>query len=487
MRDTLSALAVPAAVLAVLSGLAVQAAQAAAEVAAPSAVDAGQGAVAPITDRESGLTRTELDAMLTGLGDPDVSRRRAGAAAVASLGEEAVAVIVDRLGDMRRGSDEGAASLLRSMRDRGAHEQGPDWVEALLAQRPDAPQHRALATVCLLRALAHARTTPAAKQLLLASSDLAGALRPEIVRLVKQMGERAVPALIESRLDAAPETRSFGASLLEAIGKRAPAEAVRTSDNHLLSETLRAYGAAGDLEALPLVLSFANSERAEVRAAARRATLAYGQDAVWRLREAYAVLLGEPAPEGATAADLAAKLFEEYDRYRMRDVGALVERGLSALRAGNVDEAVVTFDEALSREPMVDRRGDMAPAYVRRAESLMQPDPATALALLRKALRLDDRGRQADHVRSQILYLEGQQARIRGVDDTHPFEQALLLDPDNHTARTSLAAMRPAPEQTPRATWRLVAAGFVIAVAVAGIALLGGTRKRGATSPTTRP
>jgi tetratricopeptide (TPR) repeat protein len=466
MRSTLLAIVVVAA----------QTRAAAAQPAALSTLDGGLAVAAP--DREAGLTRGELDAMLGGLGDGDASKRRAAATAVATLGEEAVAVISDKLAEMRRGSDEGAASLLRSMRERGTHDQGPDWVEALLLQRADPPQRRALTLVCLLRALAHARTTAAAKQLLAASTDLAGALRPEITRLVKQMGERAVPALIESRLDAAPEARSFGASLLEAIGKRVPTEAVRTTDNGLLSETLRAYGAAGDMEALPLVLSFANSERAEVRAAARRATLAYGQDGVWRLRESYAVLLGEPAPEGATAADLAAKLFEAYDRYRMRDVRALVDRGLSALRAGNADEAVATFDDALSREPMVDRRGEMAPAYVRRGESLMKADPAAALAVLRKALRLDERGPQSDHVRSEILCLEGEQARARGVDDTYPFEQALRLDPDNRAAKASLASLRPPPEQPARPTWRLVAAGIVMAVAMAGILLLGRTTRK---------
>jgi tetratricopeptide (TPR) repeat protein len=437
----------------------------------------GQDGGGATAEPESGLTHDDLERMLAPLGDPQVEARRAAAGAVAALGQEAVGAITAKLAELRRASDDGAASLLRGLRDRVAKEQGFDLLETLAVQRTDPAGRRALATDAMLRALAHAGSTPAVRQLVTAAGDLAGGLRPEIGRLVRQLGDRAVPALVESRREPLPEVRSWGAALLDSLGKRTPGDAVRTRDNHLLGEILRAYGLVGDLDALPVILSFANSERVEVRAAAREATLAYGQDGVWRLREAYAVLLGEQAPEGTPAADLARRLFEAYDRYRLRDVRALVDRGLAAAAEGNAGQAVAAFDEALAQEPMIDRRAEMVPAYVDRAGALEATDPAAALAYLRKALRLDETGPRSAHVRSAIRYLEGRAAVARGVEDTEPFEQAVLLDPDNRAARAELDRLRRAPERSHAGRWRAAAAGAVVALAAAGILLLGGRRR----------
>jgi tetratricopeptide (TPR) repeat protein len=445
--------------------------------AAPAAAAPSPGGEGAGTDLESGLSRAELERVLVPLGDPAVDVRRAAAGAVAALGQEAVDSIGAKLAELRRGSDEGAASLLRALRERVAKEQGFDLLEALVVQKPDAAVHRVLGMDALLRALAHAASTPSVRLLVAAAGDLGGGFRPEIARLVRQIGDRAIPALIESRLDPLPEVRSWSVAVLESLGKRTPADAVRTKDDNLVADVFRAYGSVGDLDALPVILSFANSDRAEVRAAAREATFAYGQDGMWRLREAYAVLLGEQAPEGTPAADLAKRLFEAYDRYRLRDIHALVDRGLAELDGGQAQQAVKAFDEVLAREPMIDRRAEMVPAYLEYAASLEPADPAAALARLRKALRLDEAGPQSRHVQSRMRYLEGKSTIAHGVEDTEPFEQAVLLDPENHAARAELSRLRRAPEQGRPGPWRLAAAGVLVALAAAGIMLLGGRRR----------
>jgi tetratricopeptide (TPR) repeat protein len=444
-------------------------------------VDAGPAvaaaAAASSPEVEPGLAGGELDRMLASLGDPAIESRRLAAGALIATGSDGVAVIARKLAQLRRESDEGAAAVLKGMHDRLTREATFDLLEALVIQRPDPAQRRALAMDCMLRSLARAATTPAIRELVAAGPDVAGAFRPEITRLVKQLGERAIPALVESRRDPLPEVRSWGATLLEAIGKRPPADAVRTKDDRLLADILRAYGKVGDMEALPVVLSLANCDRAVVRVAAREATLAYGQDAVWRLRESYAVLLGEQASDGTPAADLANRLFEAYDRYRLRDVYALVDRGLTLQREGKIDDAIAAFDEALAREPLVDRRTEMAAAYVQRANGRASSDPASALADLRKALRLDEAGAQSRHVLSEVRRLEGAALVAQGIDDTAPFEQALALDPANAAAADALQRMRPPADQSQRSRWRLVAAGAVLALAAAGVVVLGG-RKR---------
>ena len=186
------------------------------------------------------------------------------------------------------------------------------------------------------------------------------------------------------------------------------------------------------------MLSFVNSDRVQVRTAAREATLAYGPDALWKLREAYAALSGEPAPDGIAAADLAKKLFDAYDRFRLHDVYALIDTGLAAEKDGRLKDAVSAFDEALARQPMLDRRAEAVPAYVAYGESLEDSDRSAALAYLRKALRLDESGAPSSHVRSDIATLEGEDLTARGIEDPQPFDTALSLDPKNPRARADL-------------------------------------------------
>lgn len=426
---------------------------------------------------EEGLSSLELDRMLAALGRDSPDDRRAAAAAIAAVGPEGAAAIGRKLAELRRGSDDGAFSVVKGFRERGSKAPGFDLVEALVALKPDAGARHALTIACLLRALAHAGTTPAVKQMVLVAADVGGAFRPELSRQLKLLGDRAVPALIEARRDTSPETRSWASNLLEALGKRVPGDAVQTKDNQVVADVLRAYAGVRDLDALPVVLSFVNSDRVQVRAAAREATLAYGQDGIWKLREAYAALTGDQAPEGTAAADLAKKLFDAYDRYRLRDVYALVDQGLAAQRDGKLEDAVAAFDGALARQPMLDRRAEMASAYRTYGESLESSDRTLALSYIRKALRLDEAGPESSHLRGEIHYLEGEDLLSHGIADTEPFEQALALDPQNKRARAELERFQAESESSRARGWRLAAAGAVIALSLVGIVVFGGRRR----------
>lgn len=426
---------------------------------------------------EPGLTGAELDAMLIPLSADGVDDRRAAATGLVSLGAGATPAIAKKLADLRKTGDGGTYSAVKAARER-AGGGSFDLLEALVTQKPEASVTRALTTVCLVRALAHAGTTPAVRQLVLAASDAGGVLRPELGRQLKQLGDRAVAGLIEARRDPSPETRAWASNLLDGMAKRTPGDAVQTKDNQALSDILRAYASIKDLDALPVVLSFVNSDRVQVRSAAREATLAYGQDALWKLREAYAALSGEPAPDGITAADLAKKLFDAYDRFRLHAVYALIDKGLAAQKEGRLKDAISAFDDALALQPMLDRRAEVAPAYLAYGESLEDTDRPTALAYLRKALRVDETSAQSSHVRADIATLEGEDLVAHGIADTEPFETALALDPSNARARADLDRIHGQLQASRTQTWRLVAAGAVLILAIAGIVLVGGGRHR---------
>jgi tetratricopeptide (TPR) repeat protein len=435
--------------------------------------------------RDTGVSAAELDAMIAPLSADSVDDRRAAAAALGALGAGATPTIAKKLADLRKTGDGGTYSAVKAARERSGGGSF-DLLEALVTGKPEPSTTRALTTVSLLRALAHAGTTPAARQLVLAASDAGGVLRPELGRLMKQLGDRAVAALIEAHRDPAPETRTWASNLLDGMTRKTPGDAVQTKDNQALSDILRAYANIKDLDALPVVLSFVNSDRVQVRLAAREATLAYGQDAVWKLKEAYAALSGEPVQEGISASDLAQKLFDAYDRFRLHDVYALIDQGLAAQKDGRVKDAVTAFDEALARQPMLDRRAEAAPTYVAYGESLQDTDRAQARAYLRKALRLDEAGPASSHVRADLATLEGEELEARGVVDTEPFETALSLDPTNSRARADLDKIHAQLTVSRTQTWRLVVAAVVLILAIGGIVFVGtGQRSRVPAAPRT--
>lgn len=425
----------------------------------------------------------DVEKTLAPLGDPSVDARRAAAKSASELGPETLPAITKKLADVRGTSTASMATVMRGVRDQNgarANDKAFDLVEALLVAKGDTAAVKAALTVaCLVRSLAKIGTTPAVKQLVLVANDAGGAFRGEITRRLQQLGDRAVPALIEARL--VPELRGWAAGMLESLGKHMPSDAVQTQDNQVLADVLRAYGAVKDLDALRVILSFANSDRVQVRAAARDAIAAYGVDGAPIIRDAYAAAAGKPADETWSAEQLAKALFEALDRARLQEVYALLDDGLAKQRAGQLAEAVAAFDTVLARQPMLDRRIETVGGYVQYARSLEERDRDGALAYLRKAQRLDADGPRAKEIESEIAYVEGEELLARGVVDLEAFRRAVTLDATNERAASELSRLeadREAKATTVR-WWTAAAAAF--AALASALILFGGRSRRART------
>jgi hypothetical protein len=447
---------------------------------AASADTAASAAPSASARPAQGMTTAELERVLAQLDGTSVDARRAAAKAASELDADATEAIAQALVELRKVHGAGIQQVLRALRDQNGGK--GDVVEQLLTQpKGDAASVRAaLVTVCLARSLVHVGTTPSLRVLVAMAGDGGGSLRAELTRLLVQLGERSVAALVEARKDPSGETRTWAANVLDTLGKRLPGDAVQTKDNQVLSDVLHAYGTVKDLDAVPVILSFVNSERAQVRAAAREALGAYGQDAIWKLREAYAALTGKPANEAWTAPELAKQLFEAYDKSRLQEVYAMLDDGLAKQKAGQLDDAVAAFDKILARQPMLDRRGEMVGAYVQYAQSIEDKDRPTATAYLRKALRLDESGPRAQQIQSELMYLEGEDLLARGISDAELFRRAVALDPGNTRASAELARLEATSEAKQSHAMRWIAAAAVFLLAVAGIILFGGRRTRAA-------
>jgi tetratricopeptide (TPR) repeat protein len=434
-----------------------------------------------------GMTIADLDKLLAPLvGDGDVASRRNAAKAVLDLGPDAIGAIAKELDVLRNNQDAAVAAGIKMARE--GHRSDPDFdlMEGLIvAKKTDGPGVKtALTTVVLLRALARMGTTPAVKVMLQASDDHAGAFRAEIARLFHDLGDRALPALIVARKDQSADVRRFAHAQIDALGKKTAGDAVQTKSNQVLADVLRAYAEVHEIDAVPVILSFVSSDRAEVQTAAREAIIRFGQDAVWKVREAYTNLTGKSPPDNVPAREVAKELFAAYDRVKLREVYEALDNGKKLEQAGKLDEAVAAYDSVLARQPLLDRRVETVPGYVAYAKSQEDGKPDVARATFKKALRIDPEGPHAAQIRGELFYLEGRDLEAHGIADPELFRRALTADPANERARAELDRLDAGSEGRRAKLQRWAIGGVLGAIAVGVLVLFGGRRRKLAASAT---
>jgi hypothetical protein len=225
-----------------------------------------------------------------------------------------------RLSDLRRAVGAGVATAVRAAREVSGGEAGDLAAGFVRANKGDAAaEKRALSMLLVIRGLGHAATTPALRELVTMTEPFEGAYKNEIAKIFKGLGEAPIPALLEARR-AAPETRKWAQAQLEALGKKTAGDAAQVKSTDVLCDIMRAWAATKDPEAVSVVLTLVNSDRIPVRTAAREALAAYGQEAIWKLRETYLNITGKPATDGWSAEQTAKELFAAFDRVRLNEV-----------------------------------------------------------------------------------------------------------------------------------------------------------------------
>jgi len=354
-----------------------------------------------------------------------------------------------------------------------------DWLDFMLASaRPDDGTWRDIVKLLAMeRMLVAAGTTPAVRELIALHAYFGDLLRIDLQRQIAKLRDKAVPALIEARQHDAKLIQRWANKQLDLLGRAIPGEAVASNDTQILADVLRAYGRTRDVDAVRVILSFCNSDRERLREAAREAIAAIGEPGIWQLRDVYLNLTGNKPPREWTWDRIARELFATYDRARLAEVYKLMDAGLAAANAGKLTEATEAFDKVLARAPLFERRKDMVTTYVARARALAE-DRRTpgrveeALAMMRKALRLDPTGDQAKKTDAEIAYLEGLVLIEQGTPDKFSFKRALELDPTHAGAREALASLEDQVVERKSHLNRYIAAGGVGLAALVAMLLI---------------
>jgi hypothetical protein len=457
---------------------------------APSAASSAAPAKADSTKAVDGepapMTAAELEKMLDATRKGNVEERTKAAHEVQNLGFSALSAIRAKLTESRMGGTGAIQTVLRARKEEAGGRDtldGFDGVVALLKlKKQDFPGYKnTLTTALLIETLHHMASggthfAVAVREMVALTDDHAGAFRPDITRRVTALGELAIPGLIEGRR-VSPDVRRWAVLQLEGMGKKSAGDAVQVKSSQVLCEILRAYGQIHDLDAIPVVLSFANSDRQQVRAAAREAIKLYAGEGLWKLREQYMNLTGKPSPDGWSAEQTAKELFAAYDRVRLQEVYDILDAGLQKQKDGKSAEAVAEFDKALAREPMLDRRKEMISGYIAYADGLEESDTGKKLEIYKKCARLDPEESRGKLLSAHITFLETRKLSEQGLVDVDGYQRVLALDPNHSGARMELDKLTQHKEQTFEKSRRWIAGVAVLLLGLFAIVIFGRTPK----------
>lgn len=443
--------------------------------APPVPVAAGAGAEAG-ADESGGRTAAELDAMLGPLTDGTARERRAAAEAIIrSLEPEDIPVVRQRLlAPWRVEVNPLRLKIVRLIRAATGGREGAEYdLLALMLAAPRSPDlDGAIERVVLARALGRMASADAGRALVALAPSNGAILRQEVGRVIRgQLRDYALPALIELR-NPSEMMRVFMRQIREALRKVTPGEAVQQHDNALLAEIIRAYGSIRQPDAMQVVVSFVNSDRAQVREAARWAVTQYGRESINALRSAYEMYEGHDPDARWGWERTARELYLANDRRRMAEVTQRLDAGLDAGRAGRAGEMLGHFRWVLARHPDLQRRGEMVEPLMRYARALESESAARAEAVWRLALWVEPEGAHAREIRAEMLFLEAEIAMHRGVADPELYDAVLRVDPGHARARAQRSAVAQDEVLRARRRRRTAGAAGLLGVALATLWLL---------------
>jgi hypothetical protein len=420
----------------------------------------------------------ELNTKLNALFAEDAETRENVAAELLEIQPRMIAAVHQRLVQLGEHADKEKMKRLfvdarRDTLSRRNAAQGPSAsnssvLQSLLASaHPKDPSWRdCVMLAAMTRMLSASGSVDGARELVTVYAKFGEFVRVEVQQRLADMKDRAIAALIEARRHPAEKIARWAALRLDQMGRAIPSESVRTTDYEALADILRAYGRARDPDAARIVISFANSERTQLRLAARQAIVMLGSVGLWQLRDAYEDVVGKRPRRDWTWERTARELFGEFDRLRLARVYGTFMDGLRHLEKGELEAMAQSFNLVLAKDPLFEKRSQMAPGYFRFAQSLRETNPAAALDALVRVERLSSDTALLKQAQSLATTLRAIQATSRGVLDVDRLNAAIELDPRNALARGTLAKSQPANLVARYSTLRWTASAVI---ALAGI------------------
>lgn len=420
-----------------------------------------------------------IDRLLRELVDQEPNVREAAHRTLVEAKNDWVAGIALRIDRLAERADKAAMRrTLENARDKardqlraetGKSDPTPDYLEvALRYAKPESQDWRDVTQLLgQSRMLSAIGTTEASREIIRIFVRFGEFMRIDCQRQLDSMGDLSVAALIETQRHPAPVISEWAEKLLRLRKKLSPHDAVRTDNPTALADTLVALGRNGDPESARLLISFAGTDQAPVRKAARQGIALLGEVAAWQLRDAYLNATGKQPPRDWTWKRTARELFTEFDRLRLERIYKLYGEAKKSLAAGELNKMAEGYDLVLTLNPEFDGRAEMVPGYRKFAKSVAKEDPSAALLALRRAERIDSAEDSRKETRAERLLLEAEQLKEKGLIDSELLRRAESSSP---IAREEAARLRTPGQGV--AVWGK-SSRYFIAFTVSLIALLG--------------
>ena len=394
-----------------------------------------------------GLTADELGRIAQELASDDAGRREGAVLTLTTLHPESLPGIKKRLRELsrRRPQKDDARAALTAFRHAVGSRRADDGVDiapgvakALAQQR--SPARLAMAEpLLMLRALERMRSPEAGQRIAdIFLLDEPGVWSHE-ARLVRVRGGLArLPSLIHLRGHESSRIRDWARSAVRALGMDDPKKATSIEDPELAARVIRAYADPLHFPAMPIIVRLVDSPSLQVRTAARDSVARFGKNAIWQLRELYQEIASEPASKRWKAPQTARELYARIDAPRNQRAAALLEQGMAAFVAGDLETMQVRYDLLLAQHPDFGERAKMAGGYAALGEAALAADALDrARDAYRRALRLDPDASEADAWRARLAFVGAERSLSRGVVDLPSYERALAHDPGIAAAATA--------------------------------------------------
>lgn len=437
----------------------------------------------------------DLDARLTALRSEKLDERREAARDVLQIPSKSVAAILSRLDKLAARADRDrmkrALTVVREKArrtndadDDGAEEtRGGRRVDLLVqlveqARPKDEGWRDLIELIGLSRMLTHVGNVYAARGLIEIYVRFGEFVRVDVQNRLAELGDGAIAALIEARRHRAEKVARWAERQLDRLGKGVPSEAIRTESFECLADILRAYGRTKDPDAARIIVSYASSERFQIREAARQAIAMLGEVGLWQLRDSYENVVGRRPRRDWSWDRTARELFFEYDRLHAKKVYDLMDEGLKAASEHRYEQMAAAYDALLAHSPQLEKAQLLAPGYLAYAEEMAKKQPQLAEAALVRVERLASDPALQKRARSLRDTIQAERQLQAGVLDPYLLQTAADLDPTNRRAKELLSAGdRQALEQrTALVRWLTSGAVGVVAIIAILFVLL---RRRG--------
>lgn len=349
----------------------------------------------------------DLSALALGLRHESDEARAEAAEKLSQLSREDLPAIDARLTALKRRviDPEEGYQALRSFAHAVGSRRADDPIDIepgihqrLKESRPSVVEAAIAEELLLLRSLEKMRSARAyrrAAQIFALHFDV---FRWEARHSMARMGFLAMPAILDGISSGDAGLAAASRAAHAALGQPGPAEALRELEGEDRAELLLVYASRRVMDAMESAAIFLNDPDPVVRRAAIAAVKRYGRNAIWQIREAALLFLGEELDRSMGHEESLEYLLKRLDVQRAKPQLLLLQQSRRFLEEGELEKARAAVDRLWAERPELDEDGVGSAIYEALGErALERGEFAEAGAAFRQAslLARDDERRNA--------------------------------------------------------------------------------------------